>query len=329
MVGRRIVRLSVAVGVMGMSIAFGAAVPKDAAGQGLTYNHGQLVSPAFEGWRNSSDGGYILTFGYMNRNWEEQPDVPVGSQNGFSPGPADRGQPTHFLPRRNRFVFEVEVPADFGDSELVWTLTVHGEERKAFASLRQDYFLDNNVIMSETGTLGAGTSDPELRAHTAPVLELEMETVIDARVGQPVTLSALVTDDGLPKRGGTGVFGGARSLPINDDGTLNLQRAMNPPARITVEKVNGLHLTWFVYRGPANSEPSFSPIQIESWEDTRPYSNSPWSPSWIAPELPEDGRWITEVTFHEPGTYILQGRADDGGLFTDRQITIRVSRPVL
>ena len=33
---------------------------------------------------------------------------------------------------------------------------------------------------------------------------------------------------------------------------------------------------------------------------------------------------------NEPGTYVLlQGRADDGGLFTDKRVTVRVSRPVL
>jgi hypothetical protein len=34
--------------------------------------------------------------------------------------------------------------------------------------------------------------------------------------------------------------------------------------------------------------------------------------------------WITEVTFDEPGTYILRARADDGGLYTDEEVTIRV-----
>jgi hypothetical protein len=28
-------------------------------------------------------------------------------------------------------------------------------------------------------------------------------------------------------------------------------------------------------------------------------------------------------------TYVLQGRVDDGGLFTDNQVAVRVSRPVL
>jgi hypothetical protein len=67
---------------------------------------------------------------------------------------------------------------------------------------------------------------------------------------------------------------------------------------------------------------------VSVWEDTRPFTNSPWAPFWIPPELPEDGRWITEVTFSEPGTYVLRGRADDGGLFTDEEVTVRVRRPI-
>jgi hypothetical protein len=104
---------------------------------------------------------------------------------------------------------------------------------------------------------------------------------------------------------------------------------MRIPSRITVQKIMGLHLTWFVYRGPVRGGVGFSPVQIAPWEDTRPYSNSPWASFWVPPELPEDGRWVTEVTFHEPGTYVLQGRADDDGLFTDKRVTVRVSRPVL
>ena len=299
-----------------------AAGPRAASAQGLTYARGQTVSPSFEGWEANPDGSFNLLFGYLNRNWEAEPDIPVGSGNNFSPGSADRGQPTHFLPRRNRFVFKVRVPADFGEQELVWTLRVQGQERKAYASLRPDYYVDNMVIMSETGTLGPGSSNAELRAHEPPVVELEVDSVIDARVGQPVTLVAHVTDDGLPRRSGA-------SLPLTDEGTLNLARAMRTPGRITVQKVLGLHMTWYVYRAPVGSEVSFNPGQIATWEDTRPFSNSPWSSFWVPPELPEDGRWVTEVTFHEPGTYVLQGRADDGGLFTDKRVTVRVARPVL
>jgi hypothetical protein len=295
-------------------------VPSLSQAQGLTFNSGQSISPAFEGWEQNEDGSFNLVFGYMNRNWEEQPDIPIGENNGFSPGPVDRGQPTHFLPRRNRFTFEVRVPADFGDQELVWTIDHGGETLKAYGTLRPDYFIDNVVMMSETGTLGAGTSSPELRAHTAPTVALETPTKIEARVGEPVRLVAHVSDDGLPR---------PRSvpLPLTEDGTLDYERAIQMiPSRITVDKATGLHMTWFVYRGPENggTAVSFDPPQVHPWEDTRPYSNSPWAAFWSAPEPPADGRWIAEVTFDRPGTYVLRGRADDGGLFTDTDVTVHV-----
>jgi len=256
----------------------------------------------------------------MNRNWEEEPDIPIGPDNFFSPGPEDRGQPTHFLPRRNRFTFEVTVPADFGDQELVWTVNYGGEVQKAYGSLRPDYFIDNVVRMSENGALGAGTSSPELRAHTPPTVKLEIPTEIEARVGEPVRLVAHVTDDGLPRPRST-------PLPLTEDGTLDYERAVQMiPSRITVDRATGLHMTWFVYRGPEGSKDAvtFNPPQVHAWEDTRPYSNSPWAAFWTAPELPEDNRWIAEATFHKPGTYVLRGRADDGGLFTDNDITVHV-----
>jgi hypothetical protein len=302
------------------------ALASTAHAQGLTYNKGQPVLPAFEGWDRNPDGSFNLIFGYMNRNWEEQPTIPVGMENWFGPGEMDRGQPTHFLPRRNRFVFKVRVPADFGEQELTWTLRSRGQEYIAIGSLRPDYFTDNVVIMSETGALGAGSSSPELRAHTPPEVSLETPREIEARVGQPVRLVAHVTDDGLPQRN-------AGNLPRTENGALDYERAVQRiPSRITVQKVNGLYMSWFVYRAPedvdAREMVEFNPPQVHPWEDTRPYSNSPWASFWIPPEPPEDGRWITEVTFDRPGTYILMGRADDGGLFTDERVTVNVRGPV-
>ena len=76
----------------------------------LSYSKGQPTYPAYEGWLPLPDGSYNLMFGYMNDNWLEETDVPVGPNNNISPGPADQGQPTRFYPRRNRFVFSVHVP---------------------------------------------------------------------------------------------------------------------------------------------------------------------------------------------------------------------------
>src|SRR5215475_7845236 len=108
--------------------------------QSLTYSRGQNISPAYEGWEQAADGSKYFVFGYMNRNWQEEIDVPVGAENNFSVGGEDLGQPTHFLPRRNRFVFRVKAPANFTEKdELVWTLTTKGKTEKAYATLRLDY----------------------------------------------------------------------------------------------------------------------------------------------------------------------------------------------
>ena len=140
-----------------------------AGAQRLSYSSGQNVSPAFEGWEEDVDGSRHFLFGYMNRNWQETPTVPVGAENNIEPGGPDLGQPTHFLPRRNRFVFRVPVPDDFGaDDEMVWTLTVNSVTERAFATLSQDYFVDNIVRASEQGALGAGTSNPTIRANVGP-----------------------------------------------------------------------------------------------------------------------------------------------------------------
>ena len=44
---------------------------------------GQGVSPVFEGYDTNPDGSFNMWFGYMNRNYEEEIDIPVGPENRF------------------------------------------------------------------------------------------------------------------------------------------------------------------------------------------------------------------------------------------------------
>jgi hypothetical protein len=306
-----------------------ALAPAALDGQSLTYTKGQNVAPAYEGWEQGADGVRYFLFGYMNRNWEEEINVAIGPDNSFNVGGADQGQPTHFLPRRNRFVFRVKVPAGFGEKdELVWTLTTHGKTEKAFASLRPDYVVDDVVKASETGALGAGTSSPEVRANKAPILRLDEVKTRNVKVGEPITLGVEVKDDGIPKpRDLSRVAAAQARAAAQSTGTTGQPArnpAMAPPTRITVGKNLGLHVSWFVYRGPGKVD--FDPPQIKPWEDTRAGANSPWAPLWSAPPLPADGKTWVNVTFEEPGTYVLRCRADDGALVTDEELTIVVTR---
>jgi hypothetical protein len=308
-----------------------AALSISVGAQSLTYTKGQNVAPAYEGWEQAADGTKYFLFGYMNRNWEEEIDVPVGPDNGFNIGAADQGQPTHFLPRRNRFIFRVRVPANFGvKDELIWTLTTHGKTEKAYATLRPDYIVDDVVKASETGALGAGTSSPEVRGNTPPTVGIEEIKSRNVKVGEPLTVVSIVKDDGIPKRRqpSRDAIQRAQARAADDPALATALRnpAMNPPTRITVGKNLGLHVSWFVYRQPVGANVTFDPPQVKPWEDTRAGANSPWAPSWTPTPIPPDGRQPVQITFSEPGTYVLRCRADDGALVGDEEVTI-VVRP--
>ena len=95
-------------------------------------------------------------------------DVPLGPDNNFSaPYGPNAGQPTHFYPRDNRFVFKIHVPKDFGDKEIVWTLTAHGETNPAYANLKPGYAVDEALIQHE---LNGG---PEASDKPQPNLTVE------------------------------------------------------------------------------------------------------------------------------------------------------------
>jgi hypothetical protein len=269
---------------------------------------GQDVVPVYEGWEQNQDGSFNLVFGYFNRNWDEELDVPAGPENNIEPGGPDQGQPTHFLPRRNRFLVRIRVPKDFGNKEVAWALTSRGKTTRAYATLKPDYFIDDLVIMNNNGAGGPGGGSPDTHGNKAPSLQVSGDRSRRVKVGEPVTLSALATDDGKPK---------ARPMP-------SAQSEAARAARGTPSSATGLRLSWFVYRGAGKV--TFDPPQIETWEDYRDGTNSPWSAGWHTPPAPAEGKWVTRVTFAEPGTYVLRCQAHDGGLSASEDVTFVVNR---
>jgi hypothetical protein len=293
-----VILAALAVALLGAAVATSAQVGVN----------GQNVVPVYEGWEQNPDGSFNLVFGYFNRNWDEELDVPIGPDNTIAPGAADQGQPTHFLPKRNRFLVRIRVPKDFGAKEVVWTLTTKGKTERAYATLKPDYFIDDIVIQNNNGAGGAGGGHPDTIGNQVPVLRVEGERSRTVKVGQPVTVVALATDDGKPK---------ARPMPPP---TSVLARA----ARGTPNAATGLRLSWFVYRGAGKV--TFEPGQTEVWEDYRDGVNSPWSAGWSTPPVPAEGKWVNRVTFTEPGTYVLRCLAHDGGLSAFEDVTFVVNR---
>ena len=301
----------------------------------FTYSKGQPLAPSYEGWMPNDDGSFTMYFGYINTNWEQQFDIPVGADNQFEPGPADQGQPTHFYPRRNPFLFTVRVPKDFGTKEMTWTLRANGRAEKAYASLKSDYQIDKQVISTEVGG-DLGNLADALRYNIPPELEVAGETQRTVKVGAPMTLVALSGDpDNLPARRDGKAQPRHAGKPIEEADKAAAEKAVNrqaaltnqaarPPAALVMESGPGLRLSWIVYRGKASAV-TFDPEQMKTWTDSRMWANSPWSPPYVIPDPPPDGKWTTQITFHEPGTYVLRAVASDGSLFTYQNVTVTVT----
>ena len=160
---------------------------------------GQGLAPVYEGFDVNADGTYNMWFGYLNRNYEEALDVPVGPDNRFEPGP-DRGQPTHFDPRRHKDVFRVVVPKDFGaNTKLLWSLTVRGKTEVIAATLNRVWQIDRRSHDARRQQ-----REHQLQ-HTACCVRLGRPAERASRPGCDVRVNA--TDDGLPKRRGNRPLG--------------------------------------------------------------------------------------------------------------------------
>ncbi|HUF77268.1 MAG TPA: hypothetical protein VMM35_13370 [Longimicrobiales bacterium] len=310
-------------------LAFEGASAQDATGRFYSLK-GQIISPAYEGWFPNDDGTFTLYFGYFNSNWEEEFDIPVGPENYFTmvePGElddlsedafdarqADQGQPTHFYPRRNPFLFTLTVPADFGEKEWVWTLKTQERTVRAFGVLTPDYRIDPQVMSTEVGG-NFGDLDNRLRENVAPEIRVEGELQRSVRVGEALTITTYADDpDDYPPH------------TTRDRTPTNLEQLYNPNSAgsVVVAGAPGLRVSWFVYRGPADNV-TFAPTQLKAWMDSRVYANSPWSFPYVLPEIPPDNRWRTQVTFSEPGEYVLRGIASDGSQWSYENVRVTVA----
>jgi hypothetical protein len=243
----------------------------------VQYARGQNVAPVFEGWEQNADGTYSLVFGYLNRNHEEEVDIPVGPDNNVDLG-ADQGQPTHFYPRRQRFVFRVVVPRDMDKTrKVIWTLTSHGRTDQAKGWLQPEWELSEGVMVENQG---GGVPDPLNKPPTLTIGPIQPVTLPDVLV-----LTASATDDGLPK-------------PYR-------RAASNPDRDSQPRRPRGVQIKWIEYRGPG--QVAFTP-DASSIVHGEPIT------------------FTTQATFSAPGTYVLRATANDGQLFTTRDVTVTVNR---
>ncbi|MDE0083763.1 MAG: hypothetical protein OXT72_14045 [Gammaproteobacteria bacterium] len=279
-----------------------ASAPAAVQGQ-VMYRSGQSVQPVFEGREENPDGSYTMWFGYLNRNYEEQPHIPLGPDNYFSvvdadgagqgavagEGVIDRGQPTHFYPRRQAFVFGVTVPEDFGDRELVWTLRRDGEVRTAVAKLEPAWVWNLNADIWR-GNRGGIRSDAP---NQPPTIRIVGETAT-VPVGEPVLLTVSVEDDGIPEPQEAAGPRRAPPAPPPNDLPFITGVAGEPVRQAVVSaaaaRATGMAVTWLHYRGPGSVTFDRMVIPLDA----------------------AGGTATTSARFGEPGTYEIRAYADDG-----------------
>jgi hypothetical protein len=109
---------------------------------------------------------------------------------------------------------------------LIWTITAHGKIEKAYAQLLPVEEISERMIMTRGG-LNPGEDDP----NQPP--SIKIAPVGTASVANPLTLTALVTDDGLPK---------PRPAPKPRPGAQS---------NTVVNRPRGLNVSWLEYKGPA------------------------------------------------------------------------------
>jgi len=269
----------------------GAQAPPPTYIPQVKFDSGQNIVPVYEGWIRNPDGTFDMVFGYFNRNYKEELAIPAGPSNTIEPGGPDRGQPTYFLPRRRARIYRVRVPADWGQKVLTWTITANGRTEKAYGDLLPVEEINERIILSGGNTVAFGDEDP----NQPPVVTVA--PVPSAGVSSPVTLTAAVTDDGLPR---------PKKVPATPAVVTTagrggaVQRQTNS---VTTARPRGLTVTWFQYGGPARV--TFDPA---------------------GPMAVANGTAVTSARFGAPGAYTLVATASDGQLSQRAVLNIDVGK---
>jgi hypothetical protein len=175
-------------------------------------------------------------------------------------------------------------------------VTVHGKTERAVGWLEPEWEIDP--------IYHGKARDAESLKNTPPVLTVASQAT--ASVAAPLVLTATVTDDGLPvpRKGPPKRAVGQETPPTLKPDPNQPEIVLSVPEvgtrRGAVGGPQGLLLSWIVWRGRGNAQFDQGTIPVK------------------------DQKATVEVTFPEPGTYILRGTANDGELKVEKDVTVTV-----
>lgn len=238
---------------------------------------GEIVAPMFNGWIANEDGSTTMIFGFANQNRAATVDVPLGANNKLEPAEFQGAQPTHFPVYSRRGFVGIQERGAFG---VVVPADMAGTEVIwTLTTGGNTYSIPGRATSAayelSAGISAAGSLRPAIRfSEDSPESVNEVGIYAEpktVKVGQPLTLSAMMRDRG--ERDGY-----ADVLPYYDLGTF-----------------------WTMHQGPAEPE-----IETPEIPGSVRAENNP-----IDPNINEWNEVSTQVTFPEPGNYIIRLRVDN------------------
>ncbi|MDH3603314.1 MAG: hypothetical protein OEU26_27180 [Candidatus Tectomicrobia bacterium] len=234
---------------------------------------GQPVVPLFEGWAETANDSILLSFSYINLNYAETLDIPIGPNNFIEPSEFNGAQPTHFdkAPQdRNRYyrhqsTFTVRVPRGY-TGDVVWTLRNRDQTFSVPGrATSEGYAIDDTVSLTNAPVAAAMSFDPSGPPKTGRVGPTTGP--LTARVGGTLPLSVWV--DATPE---------------------GLGPSARPPQGNAPVEPEEMIVTWYHHQGPG--EVTFSERETMLGEE--------------AVQGGDPVEVSTTATFSEPGEYVLR-----------------------
>ena len=197
---------------------------------------GQSIQPVFEGWEKNADGTFSMWFGYLNRNYEERLNIPVGAEQRLQrrrhgPGRGVRAAALALRVQGRR-------ARRTSRRTAIWSgrVTANGVTQKAFGSLWPVWEVDQGTISANRGSRTAIDFDEPPNAAPRVVNPPPKQTV---EAGKPLTLTLSVEDDGNPQ-------------PRVDRGAQRRRAEGRKPAERPLN--DSLRVSWVQWRGPGHRD---------------------------------------------------------------------------
>ncbi len=238
---------------------------------------GEAVAPMFNGWIKNEDGSVTMLFGFANLNREATVDIPIGPNNKLEPAQFDGVQPTHF-PVYNRGGF------------------VGIQERGAFGVTVPADMAGTEVVW----TLSSGGKTYSIPGRAkSPAYELSAGEAAAGSLRPAIRLS----ENGEESTNEVGIHAEPQVVAVGESLTLSAQ-IQDRGIRYGYEGVEPYYApgsAWLLHQGPA--VPDIKTPRVSGHSRAREDADSNTNNAWYDVS--------TELTFSEPGEYVIRLRADN------------------